>query len=661
MGKMKITKNKNRQGKGTGWLTLIVVVVLLAVFLTVIGTFVSGIIMKSVPAVNTDDYKVNGNMLAYYYAQTYNSFANSLTSSSTGSTSSSSSSSSSTISYLNYLSIGNAASMSDHKKIHFEFDNDALGDKIFLNPGDGTTNAMYETYKKSSFYKEGNEGTWFGFFMANTLEDVKSMLVLCEEAKVRNISLTDDELKSIDSYIDSIINMMKTYYLGDTASDSSCLAQYTGISDMTRNDMYEAEKLMDLATKVDEDIREKLYDGVTDTEIDNKYAESKKDFDLVDYIHYDFIVNATTNQSNSDYAKEIANVEALAKELAGLTDIKDFQNFLYNYEANKKYDSALTDQKLDKTVTDAVAATDAATIKSKVVAAAIAEFLDGKTAAENCVTTEGEGAAAKYSIYGISVSKAYADAIKAVKEKVFSAVSSVDLTYVVEGASYSAVSGGTSLYMKDGDKKVSLNDWLFSDKATAGAIGIFTSGDQITKDSNGNTILEGSDKTDFKKEGKHTISVRFVIKPQYKNEVKARDFAYFTFSDSTKAADAIKKVDAIAATLTKDSFVKVGTDASALKSDVYEDYAKGDMGVTDFDNWLFGADIKVGDYTKTAITMSDGSYIVAYYMGEGEFEWKLEAKSAVASDKYTAYVETMNTTHSSKVTTTDWLINSVGN
>ena len=44
----------------------------------------------------------------------------------------------------------------------------------------------------------------------------------------------------------------------------------------------------------------------------------------------------------------------------------------------------------------------------------------------------------------------------------------------------------------------------------------------------------------------------------------------------------------------------------------------GNMSSTDFDNWLFGADTKVGSYTKSPIKMSDGSYMVAFFVAEGE-------------------------------------------
>ena len=59
--------------------------------------------------------------------------------------------------------------------------------------------------------------------------------------------------------------------------------------------------------------------------------------------------------------------------------------------------------------------------------------------------------------------------------------------------------------------------------------------------------------------------------------------------------------------------------------------------------------------------LNDGSFLVGYYIGEGELEWKIDVQNSVASDKYEAYNTTMETTHSSKITVTDWMVNSVGN
>jgi hypothetical protein len=77
------------------------------------------------------------------------------------------------------------------------------------------------------------------------------------------------------------------------------------------------------------------------------------------------------------------------------------------------------------------------------------------------------------------------------------------------------------------------------------------------------------------------------------------------------------------------------------------------------DEWLFNA--KPGDYTKTAITMSDNSLMVALYVSEGTTPaWKNTVKGAIYNDDYTAYEERMNTDFASSVVFNDKVINKVG-
>ena len=80
MGKMKLTKDNRRTGKSgiPNWvLATVVFVIIAAVLLTCVASLVasSGIVLRVSTAVKSEDYKVTGAMMKYYYMLTYNTFA----------------------------------------------------------------------------------------------------------------------------------------------------------------------------------------------------------------------------------------------------------------------------------------------------------------------------------------------------------------------------------------------------------------------------------------------------------------------------------------------------------------------------------------------------------------------------------------------------------
>ena len=79
MGQLKISKakkNKNSRGSSgiTNWLlTTLVIIVVAAVLATCLGTFIasSGVTMRWSTAASIDNYKVDGNMMSYFFKRSY--------------------------------------------------------------------------------------------------------------------------------------------------------------------------------------------------------------------------------------------------------------------------------------------------------------------------------------------------------------------------------------------------------------------------------------------------------------------------------------------------------------------------------------------------------------------------------------------------------------
>ena len=60
------------------------------------------------------------------------------------------------------------------------------------------------------------------------------------------------------------------------------------------------------------------------------------------------------------------------------------------------------------------------------------------------------------------------------------------------------------------------------------------------------------------------------------------------------------------------------------------------MGVADFDTWLYGSEIKVGDYTTTPIKLDDSNYAVSLYAEDGDAVWYVTVKNSIYSTEYNA-------------------------
>ena len=622
MGKMKLTKKntgsatKGNSGIPNWLLSTIIGVVLVAVLISTAAGLItsSGIVGRLSNAMKSEDYKVDGNMMLYFYASTYNNFASQYGT------------------YLNYLSLGEGTPVSEHHKI-------VIG-------GDEANPNKYDT----SLFADYEGKTWFEYFMSQTQESVKSMLIYCEAADDLNVTLNEEDEKEINDAIDALLLQFKLTN-GDF-SDSTCLRLMYG-DGIKKSDVRKAMKLSTLATKCAEKIYDEVEATVTDATIDKEYADNKLDYDIVDYFYYSFGVSYNdvveevlgkddyTDKEVEEkkteileaYKKKIEETRALAEELKKLTDLAQFKNYIMNYDAKETYDQLLDDESLKSE--DLPSEEDLKTIKEKLIAAVIAEVLENKEEAkDDVVTVKGEGDAADtYTIYDISIKKTFADSIKDIKEDLFTNISTLLDSYDVKKETYT----------KDDD----VSEWAFAEGRKDGDIGVIESGD-------------GTKEGEFKVEDKKfSAGVYFITKAQRRDEDKARDVAYMMFTSTDTAKKAIEKLKAVEG-LDKDKFAKVATEVSATAQTVYEDYTEGSMQSSSFDAWLYDEKTVIGTYTATPITMSDGSSMVAMYVADGEVCWKLTVKDALIEEGFSARETAIITKYSSLVTANQSVIGRIG-
>ena len=613
MGKMKLTKDKRKKGNSgiPNWLLVTIIAVIIgAVLLTCVATLIanSGLVLRMSNAVISEDYKVNGAMMQYYYMLTYQNFA----------------------SNYDYYLQGGYFSLSGYSP--------AEHNKIVIGTSQYDVNFL-GSYKD----KDGNDGTWFDYFMDQTVADVKNMLIYCEEADRLGISLTKEEKDNINAAIDANIISIKLQYGGNMSESSALAAMYgTGVN---RSDIRKAMEISTLASKCAEQIYDEIEKAVTDERISEEYDKNSKDYNGVDYFYYRFSVNYNeltegyTEAQLKDkkdeilkkYAEKIAEVKAVADEAAKITDLKELQTFVLTYAANNKYDDLLADEELKSSVLPKEA--ELKTIKDKIVAAIVKDTMDGKDETANDVKETKTDKTTTYSIYDISITEDFAKAIKTLKSDLFTTIKNTKKSYTIEKANY----------VKDD----AFSEWAFSADRKTGDRKQIEEGDSSKK---------GETKADKKY---YYNTVYFLTSPSARDESNSRDVAYMLFSSKDTAEKAIKKLGETK-DLTREKFEDIADDFGAATHTVWEDYLKGEMGSSAFDNWLYADTTKKGSFTATPITMSDESIMVAYYVEDGEVVWKVEVKDAIINDEYEEREDDMTKAHIGSISQSNWTIDLIG-
>ena len=622
MGKLKISKaKKNKNSRGSSgipnWLlTTLVIIVVVAVLATCVGTFVasSGVAMRLSTAVTLDDYKVNGNMMSYFFQTTYMDFVNNYSS------------------YMSYLSLDQYTSLKEQQ----------------FNPAGSYDSAFLGEF----------EGTWFDYFMTQTKDSVKNLLIYCSEADRLGITLNDEDQAEIDASIDTLLINIRSSY-GAGLSDATCIANVYG-KGVSKADVRKAMELSALASKAAQQISDDIEGAITDERINSEYDSNKRDYNLVDYFTYSFDVyyddvvaekygdekkvEDLTDEEKAAvlalYKEKIAAAHASAKELASKTTLDEFKAWVINYAANNLYDEnyeTATEKIANENIPDKA---DLDTIKEKTIAAVIKEVTEGKEeVTEDVVTTEADSEKT-YKLYDITIKSEFAEAAKTLKSKLFTAVLSAKEDGLMEKTNYIAPD--------EDDKKDDFSEWAFS-------------ADRKANDTTNIETGDGANEATVEvKDEKFTAEVSILIKPEYRDETLSRNFAYMLFTKEDAAKKAIEALEATEG-LDKDKFLEKAKD-SAVAAEAYqylEDCVIGTMQSEELDEWLYSA--KAGEYTKTTIKMSDGSFMVALYVSEGETTaWEYTVKSAIYNEDYIAYEERMTTDFASSVVFNDKVINKIG-
>ena len=590
------SKVKGKKGMPNWAVNVIAIVVALAILTSVvfIALASTGIVMRIRTAMSSDNYRVSGNMMKYYFQTTYQNFATNYES------------------YMTYLSL-------DTSK--------PLKAQII---GDTSTNANALDVSIVGSQYEGK--TWFDYFMEQTQSEVRTMLYYCEEANKNGVELDEEDMHVIDHTIDDIRTTAASY--GYTLNAYIANAYGKGISE---TDVRAAMELSSLSSKVMTKISQTLNDAIGADRIDSEYNENKSNFDLVDYTYYTFRVNysdvqaevkeANENATDAEileaYKKAIADAKKKAEELLTKKKSDDFEKYYLAYVASDEFDGELesasknlsqnkpTDEQMN-TIRDAMA--------DALVEEVMAEKAEGAAAS---VKTDD-----KYTVYGVEVTEAWAKAFDTVKTAIFDTLTKGQSVYIKDGVSYS--------------EHDTFLTWAFKPERKANETHKIYTGDGSEE---GKEITATGDKYFY-------ASVYLLRNTQYRNDEKARDVAYMLFSSTTAANAAIEALKA-EGTVTLDVFNRIADEKGASSHTVYEDYIKGDLGSTDLDKWLYDSTTTVGSYTAKAITLQEGTVGVFFYAADGEEAWRVNVKTSLLNEDFSAYTAELENTYSATIKVKD--------
>ncbi len=186
--------------------------------------------------------------------------------------------------------------------------------------------------------------SWLDYFLEQAIENLSKCLVICEEAKANNVSLTDDEIKDIEAQVAE----MKEY----AKSQGVSVGQMYGSKGIKASDVQYVVELQALASKYAKQITDAF--EYTDEDYEKYYGENKNTYLFADY--YSYTVSATYDSKATDDEKKAANEEAkkAAEEIKAAVDGgKDFVDAVYEYE--KKLEEKKKEEASEETTADTTA------------------------------------------------------------------------------------------------------------------------------------------------------------------------------------------------------------------------------------------------------------------------------------------------------------------
>lgn len=472
---------RKKNGMPSWALNLITIVVTVLILASVAISLLAsnGVFGRMQTAVKSEHFRVDANMMNYYFKTQYNSFV------------------SENSSYLSYYGLDTGKSLKEQ----------------YVNGSDEA------------------DGTWFDYMMEQTSAQVEEILVYCEEAYARDIELDDDDKAKIDEELE----MYKTYASMYGYTTNLYISNMYG-KGMKLSDVRNALELSTLASKCSEEIGEELEATIADTDIDAEYSANKLDYDLVDYSSYTFTVkyedvvaevlgkdNYTDDEAKAKeaeiieaYKKKITTAKNNANLLAASANQGTFEAFASQFIVedlfDSNYEAALKDSEVAEA--DQPSDEDETKIRDALVALITENLKSGEHFDESSVIVDGKVAKTE-----ITVKDTYAELLKDICHDIAdSAKDKLQATFT-KGAKYSDTDDALVWAFEEGRKENERKTFEEGDGADGAELA--TSADELSS---------------------FTVKAYLLVTPQYKSETPTRDLGLMVFSTEDEAKAAIEKL-----------------------------------------------------------------------------------------------------------------------
>ena len=287
-GSYEVKAKKNKVSGAGIFVTISAILVVIALLMGCISMInQGGWFARSQTVVKTENYKVTGTMMNYFFMSQFNNYYSM---------------------YQSYLG------------------SNATREQILSIMGIDASKSFKDQYMKSG--AEGAEQvTVFDFYMGLTEEYVTRLLTYCEYAPNLNIELTPEDLEEIDH---SIEHMKESYKSTKDLYEQFGMSFYKNFSaylaasygeGINENDLRECMKLTTLAGKVEErlsdDFKIALRGEKDYASIEQYVKDNPASFLMADYYSYSFSVS-NKGMTDADFEAEKAEILEKAKALAGV-------------------------------------------------------------------------------------------------------------------------------------------------------------------------------------------------------------------------------------------------------------------------------------------------------------------------------------------------------
>ena len=575
-------KSKSKKSSRVYSIVIATIALFVVAMIVVSAVASSGVIMRSSKAMKSENYTINGNMFRYMAMSSYEEFVTQYSSS------------------LSYFGLDTSKPLSEQ----------SYGD-----------------------------GTWLDYFVQYASAQAEQMLVYCEEANARGITLDDEDKESIDAAMDALKETAQEKGYSINAYVSTVYG--TG---MKVKDIRATFELSTLAAKAAQVVEDEILAGITDDEIKAEYESDTKTYDVVDYLSYAVEISYTdvateviegydgkselTDAQKATvleaYKTKIAEAKAKAKVFEAYTDAKEFLTAALKDVATDAFDSYYKTEALADA--DKLSDADLATVKAAMTENVIAEVFAKEAKALDDTANSGD----KYTAYGVTLTEKAATAVDNIKNKLFTSLSSAYELYGTQKKNYS-----------ESDE---FAKWAFDSSTKAGDRKTINSGD-------------GSKEGEIKNEsGYFSATVYYLETVHHSDTELSRDVAYMSFESAEaagKAADALKNAEK----LDYEAFEAIAKDNGAAANGLFENYVEGQLSYNGFEDWLYADTTKAGSYTAAALpnaTDKPTEYALFFYVEDGDALWTIDVRSAIYSEDYNEVYEGLAEKYS--VTTNDKIV-----